>query len=143
MVITRVEALINQPIEIVFGYVSNLENMPDYNSSVLSSRWTGEDKKNSRVKIGLSILNFESDYRVIEYKENLLIRAFCTHSHLEFEDKYDFLSDGNQTRLIITDSMKLKGILALSEGILKNNMKKEMEHNMHKLKNILESISLS
>lgn len=143
MVITRVEAQINQPIEIVFGYVSNLENMPDYNSSVLSSRWTKDDKSICHVKIGLSILNFESEYRVIEYKENLLIRAFCTHSLLEFEDKYDFLPEGNQTRLIITDSMKLKGILALSEGILKNNMKKEMEHNMHKLKNILESISLS
>jgi len=141
VVVTRVEALINKPLELVFGYVSNFENMPDYNSSVLFAHWKDSQKKICKIKIGVSILNFESNYEILEYKDGELIRAVCNTSQLEFEDKYEFITESKQqTKLIITDSMKLKGILALSEGILKINMKREMEHNMRKLQNILESI---
>jgi hypothetical protein len=140
MLITRVEAKIEKPIELVFGYVSNFETMPNYNSSVLSAKWIGTDLKSCKVKIGLSILNFESEYVLQESMSESFLRATCTTSNLSFEDVYEFSKEGDFTRLVITDSMNLKGILSLSEGILRPNMKREMEQNMLKLKSILDSL---
>ncbi len=138
MVITQVESEIHQPVSIVFEYVRNFENMPNYNSSVLFAKWLDISFTTCHVKIGLSILQFEGEYKIVELVQDKKIVANCKTNLIEFEDVYEFENLENATKLIITDSTQLKGFLALSESILRPNMKREMEANMRTLKKNLE-----
>ncbi|MCB1176258.1 MAG: polyketide cyclase/dehydrase and lipid transport [Leptospiraceae bacterium] len=138
MVETIVEGTINKPILEVFEFVSNLETMIQYNSSIRESKWKKEGSI-CKIKVGLSIITFDSEYIITEFTKNKTFTAKCNHFSLDFEDVYEFKEDGNSTILKITDRMKLKGILALSEGILKKNMKDEMMGNMNRLISILNA----
>ena len=135
MISTIVEGRIPIPIEQVFSYVSNLETMVDYNSSVKESIWieNSDSRRVSKISISLSILNFSGEYKVIEYQKNSKIVAFCQVSTLEFEDTYLFTEVEGETHLRIEDRMKLKGILSFSEGIVAPIMKNEMDANLKKL----------
>lgn len=140
MIVTQVWALVSKPKQKIFEYIRDLENLPFYNSSVLAAHWKDEAKLVCFLKIGLPILNFEGDYKIIQLEENQKIVASCKHSLMEFEDTYELQEVDGQIEIIITDKIQLKGILTLSEGILKPNMKREMEANMKKLKSILEAL---
>lgn len=140
MVVTQVRALVSKPVHKIFEYIRNFENLPYYNSSVVKATWTDSNKLVCRIKISLSILSFESEYKIIEIVENQKIVSRCETSFLEFEDSYIVEKLGSQTRIIITDRIQLKSFLTLSESILKPNMKQEMEANMQKLKSILENL---
>lgn len=137
MVTTIIEGTIHKPISIVFPYVANLETMEAYNSSIKLARWI-EPNKVCEIKVGLSIMSFDSIYEITSFRENELIVAKCNHSALEFEDTYEFVAKEQTTILKITDRMKLKGLLSLSEVLLKSNMKIEMQANMERLISILE-----
>ncbi len=137
MVTTIIEGTIQKPISIVFPFVANLETMEDYNSSIQLAKWI-EPNKVCKIKVGLSIISFDSTYEVTSFRENELIVARCNHSAMEFEDTYEFIAKEQTTFLRITDRMKLKGLLSLSEGLLQSNMKREMQANMNRLISILE-----
>jgi hypothetical protein len=142
MFTTIVEGRIPIPIEKVFSYISNLETMVDYNSSVKESIWieNSDSRRVSKITISLSILNFSGDYIVSEYQKNRKLVASCQVSTLEFEDTYLFSELDGGTLLRIEDRMKLKGLLSFSEGILAPIMKKEMEANLQKLtQNLLDT----
>lgn len=135
MFTTIVEGKIPIPVEQVFSYVSNLETMVEYNSSVKESVWieNSDSRRVSKISISLSILNFSGEYKVVEYQKNSRIVASCQVSTLEFEDTYIFTEVEGETLLRIEDRMKLKGILSFSEGIVAPIMKNEMNANLKKL----------
>lgn len=140
MVVTQVRAKISKPAHKIFSYLRNFENLPQYNSSVLFAKWKDSTQLICTLKIGLSILNFEGEYEILEVIENQKIVARCETSLIEFEDSYEIFELENEAEVVITDRTILKGFLALSEGILKPNMKREMEANMKTLKKILEQL---
>lgn len=139
MFTTKVEALINSDIEKVFSYVRNFETMTKYNSSVKEINWLDEEKKISKIILNLSVINIQSEYKILEIIENQRILAKCISSNLEFQDLYEFSEKDGKTYLSITDEMSLKGLLSFSEGLLKGIFKKEMNQNLDRLVKILES----
>ena len=135
MVLTRVESELPISLDRLFNYVSNLETMVEYNSSVKKAVWK-ENTRSSKIcsiTIVLSFLNFSGDYIVTEIIQNQKIVARCNTGTLDFEDTYYFSGDDSKSKIIIEDRMNLKGLLSLSEGILKPIMKTEMEANLKTL----------
>ncbi len=139
MFTTKVEALINSDIEKVFSYVRNFETMPKYNSSVKESNWIDDSKQVCKISLNLSVINIQSEYKIIEIIDNKNILAKCVTSSLEFQDLYEFSEREGKTYLSITDEMSLKGLLSFSEGLLSGIFKKEMNENLARLVKILET----
>jgi uncharacterized membrane protein len=135
--LTIVSTEINAPLEKVYSYVRNLENMPNYNSSLKSAHYSNPNS--CKIVLSLSIINIESEYIISNEETNKTFTASCKTSSLEFEDIYFFEKRGDKTFLEIRDSIQLKGILSWSEGILKNIFSKEMQDNLNRLVKILES----
>ena len=138
MLLTRVEATIQKNIDDVFSYVSDLETMVKYNSSIKASTWEGSDRKKCKIIVNLSIININGIYRVVEFIPGKKIVATCSTDALEFTDSYEFTEVGGRCHLSIEDKMTLKGLLSLSEGILRPILQREMQGNLKNLISILE-----
>jgi uncharacterized membrane protein len=138
MFTTIVEAEINAPIEIVFGYVRNLETMPEYNDFLKTAKWKDQNQMICTIRLNISVVDIHADYKITELVENQKIIAKCESSALQFEDIYEFEKRGDRTFLRITDHLELKGILKLSESFLRGIFGKEMQGNMNRLVERLE-----
>jgi hypothetical protein len=137
MFLTAVETDIYANPEKVFSYIADLETMKDYNSSVKEAVWK-EKGKICKIKIQMSVMNFNSEYIVTEFNEGKKIVAKCKASGLEFEDSYEFTPTEKGTHLKIIDRMELHGLMKLSEPILAPILKHEMHANLMRLKSIME-----
>ena len=138
MFTTIVEAEINAPIEIVFGYVRNLETMPEYNDFLKTAKWKDQNQMICTIRLNISVVDIHADYKITELVENKKLIAKCESSALQFEDIYEFEKRGDRTFLRITDHLELKGILKLSESFLRGIFGKEMQGNMNRLVKRLE-----
>lgn len=138
MLKTLVEATINRSITDVFEFVADLETMVKYNSSIKASTWEGTERKSCKILVNLSIININGIYRIEEFIPGKKIVASCTTDSLEFTDTYEFRDLDGKTHLSIEDKMTLKGLLSLSEGIVKPILQKEMLGNLKTLQNLLE-----
>ncbi|MDX1957590.1 MAG: SRPBCC family protein [Leptospiraceae bacterium] len=140
MIKASVSAEIHAPIEKVYSYVLDLSNMIHYNSSVKLSDWKDRDAKICKIKISLSVIQFDSEYKILEEIPMSFFKAQCSHSTIEFIDSYEFSKTENGTLLKISDEMKLKGLLSFSEGLVRPILQNDMEANMKRLKGILDKI---
>ncbi|TGM32288.1 SRPBCC family protein [Leptospira biflexa] len=142
MIETKVETLIHKPITEVFSYVRNMLNQTSYNKSIHSVEAINPEATEYKIKIDLGIFHLNEIYKIDEVKENKLIIASCTANGMKFTDKYEFIEDGNHCHLVISDKMELNGLFKLSEGLVKMNLKSQMNENLQSLKKNIESISL-
>lgn len=138
MIQTIVQSPIPSPAGNVYSYVADLETMINYNSSVKSAKWETPEKRQCRISISLSFLNINGIYKITEIIPNKKITAVFNHDTLDFTDIYEFQDTDGGCILKIEDRMTLKGLLSLSEGILKPILKKEMENNLKTLIKNLE-----
>ncbi|MCW7468220.1 SRPBCC family protein [Leptospira kanakyensis] len=136
---TVAQSVIHKPVKDVFAYVRNMQNQSIYNSSIISSEVMNGEATEYRVKIDLGILNLTETYVIQEIIENKLIVASCKSNAMTFTDSYEFSDSNGDCLLIVKDKMELKGLFKLSEGIVKMNLKTQMNQNLLSLKKILES----
>lgn len=114
--------------------------MVAYNSSVRSSiPITREGELPSyEIEVDLGIKKFKGIYQVTEFIENEKIVAFCKSNDMEFEDSYIFTEVAGGTKFEIIDRTRLKGLLAMSEFLLKPIMEVQMNKNLKTLLAILD-----
>ncbi|MCZ8158159.1 MAG: polyketide cyclase/dehydrase and lipid transport [Leptospira sp.] len=141
MILTQKETVIHKPIDFVFDYLYTLENQSEYNTSIKSAsrNETVGPLPSFTIEINFALFQLKEIYKVIEIQKPHLFIARCDNSLLSFEDKYEFKSVEDGTFVKITDSMELKGLLRLSEGLVKNNLSEQMGANLMRVKQILES----
>ncbi|XDD41996.1 SRPBCC family protein [Leptospira sp. WS60.C2] len=139
MIETTVEAFIQKPVSEVFTFVRKMENQTSYNKSIRSVEVSNQESTEYKMHIDLGLFHLTEIYKIEEVIENQLIVASCTANGMKFTDRYEFREQGNHCHLIITDRMELKGLFKLSEGLVKMNLKSQMQENLHTLKSILES----
>lgn len=139
MIETKVETVIHKPVTEVFEYVRNMLNQTSYNQSILAVEVINKEATEYKIQIDLGIFKLNEIYRINEVVENKLIIASCTANGMKFTDRYEFLETGHDCQLTIFDKMELKGLFQLSEGLVKMNLKSQMNENLHSLKKILES----
>lgn len=139
MIETKVETLIQKPVSTVFAYVRNMTNQTAYNQSIYSCEVKNQEATEYKIQIDLGIFKLNEIYKIEEVIENKRIVASCTANGMKFTDTYEFLEQGQNCLLSISDKMELKGLFQLSEGLVKMNLKTQMAENLNKLKKILES----
>lgn len=133
------QVVVERPVDEVFGFVSDFENVPKWNYYVL------DVSKTSGGPIGVETTYHqvrktdEQDFRVVEYQPNRQVTVqTISPSSPEFEMRFTFEPEGNGTR--ITDEWKLDtGRPALLERLGAGRIRLAVLENLGKLKTLLET----
>jgi uncharacterized membrane protein len=129
---------IERPIDEVFAFLSDFENIPKWNYYVLEVRQLSE----SPIGIGTTYhqvrMTDEQDFRIIGFEPNHRVAVkTLPQSSPSFERRFTLYEEGDTTR--IRDQWKLDtGRPALLERLARGRVKSAVAENLAKLKELLE-----
>ena len=129
---------INRPVEEVFAFLSDFQNIPKWNYYVLEVRQLSE----SPIGIGTTYHQVrksdQQDFRIIEFEPNHTVAVkTLPQSSPSFERRFTLYEEGDTTR--IRDLWKLDtGRPALLERLARGRVKSAVAENLAKLKELLE-----
>jgi uncharacterized membrane protein len=129
---------IERPIDEVFAFLSDFENIPKWNYYVLEVRQLSE----SPIGIGTTYHQLrktdQQDFRIIEFEANNTVALKTVpQSSPSFERRFTLYEEGDTTR--IRDQWKLDtGMPALLERLARGRVKSAVSENLSKLKELLQ-----
>jgi len=129
---------IDRPVDEVFAYLSDFENIPKWNYYVLEVRQLSE----SPIGVGTTYHQVrktdEQDFRITEFEPNHMVAVkTLPQSSPGFERRFTLYEEGNTTR--IRDEWKLDtGRPAILERLTGGRVKSAVAENLAKLKELLE-----
>ena len=129
---------IERPIDEVFAFLSDFENIPKWNYYVLEVRQLSE----SSIGIGTTYHQVrksdEQDFRITEFEPNHRVAVkTLPQSSPSFERRFTLYEEGDTTR--IRDEWKLDtGRPALLERLARGRVRSAVAENLAKLKELLE-----
>jgi uncharacterized membrane protein len=129
---------IDRPIDEVFAFLSDFENIPKWNYYVLEVRQLSE----SPIGIGTTYHQLrksdQQDFRIIEFEPNHTVALKTVpQSSPSFERRFTLYEEGDTTR--IRDQWKLDtGRPALLERLARGRVKSAVSENLSKLKELLQ-----
>jgi carbon monoxide dehydrogenase subunit G len=129
---------IERPIDEVFAFLSDFENIPKWNYYVLEVRQLSE----SPIGIGTTYHQVrksdQQDFRIIEFEPNHRVAVkTLPQSSPSFERRFTLYEEGETTR--IRDQWKLDtGRPALLEWLARGRVKSAVSENLTKLTDLLQ-----
>jgi len=129
---------IDRPVDEVFAYLSDFENIPKWNYYVLEVRQLSE----SPIGVGTTYHQVrktdEQDFRITEFEPNHMVAVkTLPQSSPGFERRFTLYEEGNTTR--IRDEWKLDtGRPAILERLAGGRVKSAVAGNLAMLKKLLE-----
>ena len=141
----RVEATaeISRPISAVFAFATDVEKLP---------LWAGpvtEAAKTSDGPIGIGTTStrvtqllgrrFESDYEVTDFQRDESYAAKTTSGPVPIVETMSFHEDDGATKVLIAGEVDASGFFKLAEPLLSRVMKRQVEHDVTTLKDLLEA----
>ena len=143
MIRIETRVVINRPIDEVFEFVSDVENNPLWQSSVIEGRQTSTGP----LGVGTTIitisrylgLRIKSDWVVVEYEPNKKYVAKSISGRGQAKGTWAFVPGTNGTRVELVAEMRLGGLIRIGEPILKIVGQRETEKEFAALKELLET----
>jgi uncharacterized membrane protein len=129
---------VDRPIDEVFAFLSDFENIPKWNYYVLEARQLSE----SPIGIGTTYHQVrktdQQDFQIIEFEPNNTVAVkTLPQSSPSFERRFTLYEEGDTTR--IRDQWKLDtGRPALLERLAQGRVKAAVSENLRKLKELLQ-----
>jgi uncharacterized membrane protein len=129
---------IERPVEEVFAFLSDFENIPKWNYYVLEVRQLSENP----IGVGTTYHQIrktdEQDFRIIEFEPNHTVAVkTLPQSSPDLEMRFTLYEEGGTTR--IRDEWKLDtGTPAILERLVRRRVKSAVAENLAKLKELLE-----
>ena len=129
---------IDRPIDEVFAFLSDFENIPKWNYYVLKVRQVSESPRGIGTTYHQVRKTDEQDFRIIEFEPSHTVAVkTLPHSSPSFEMRFTLYEEGDTTR--VRDEWKLDtGRLALLERLTGGRVKSAVAENLAKLKELLE-----
>ncbi|RJG12373.1 hypothetical protein D3879_03500 [Pseudomonas cavernicola] len=146
MVKIEISLVINRPVEEVFAFVSNYENLPRWRSIALEVRKTSEGP--SRVgtsytgKFSFLGLPFDAVFEVIEHEPSRKCTIKTTTRPFPLETRYSFEPVENATRITLVSEGSPGAFFKLAEPLVASMGKRLFEADLHNLKELLEAQAL-
>lgn len=135
--------VINQPIEKVFAYVSDVRNNPKWQTGILDSKVTpdgparvGTQVTDVRTFIGKKI---DAVSEITELEPNKRMGLKSVSGPFPFTASLTLDPAAAATKLTFHIEMEAKGAFKLAEGLVGSGLNKDVESSLHKLKEVLES----
>ena len=141
----RAEAslVINCPADRVFAYLADILKGPEWQSELLDVQQTssgpvgvGTTIKEIRRLLGR---NLETAFTITDYQPDFALGFKSTSGQIPMTARYTLLGDADRTTVTITVEAELTGVFRMTEPLVVHTAKKQMDADMAKLKEILES----
>ena len=131
---------IERPPEEVFEYVTDVANLPRWQSGVQEARVDGEMREGATVRERRRLLGREltTTLEVSEYDPGRRFSLRAQSGPLPFEVQHSFEPSGQGTRLVFHGKAKPPGLLRLTQGVLKQMAEREFRSYFKQLKRVLE-----
>jgi uncharacterized membrane protein len=141
------QVLINLPVEDIFAYLSELENLVEWSGTVISVRriLPGTVKVGAAMRITFRFLGrwLENIYEVVEWQANSLITLKSTSGVVPcvFSCLLEATNaGGTQVQLEARINIRIKGgFMDLAESVLAGAARRQAEHDLLTLKDLLET----
>jgi len=141
----RQNVFINRATEEIFAYTSDIENMVDWSSVIISTRKIspGEIHLGARVRSTIRFLGkwLDITFEVVEFEPNryLTLKSIAGVTHCLFSYQFEPAEGGGTIVSLGTIIHFTVGILDLAEPVVTNVIRRQLEHDLLTLKDILEA----
>ena len=143
MIRIETSVVINRPIDDVFEFVSDVENNPLWQASVVEGKQTSPGS----LGVGTTImttsryfgLRLTTDWEVVEYEPHKKYVARSGSGRGQAKGAWSFEPVAEGTRIALEAEMGLSGLLRIIEPILKIIGQRETEDEFDTLKELLEA----
>jgi carbon monoxide dehydrogenase subunit G len=142
MINLDLNALIDRPVKDVFAFVVNPDNMPKWNSAVVSLQQitpgkidVGTKFKNVGEALGRRI---EGEMQVVAFEPDSKYGFQMNAGPMQVNVLLSFKTVGTGTKLNLNAQGNPAGFFKLAEGVLAGRVKSMMEENLTRLKSVLE-----
>jgi|ERR1700752_4082016 len=139
----EINLVINRPIEEVFGFVSNAENLPLWRASALEVKRTSSEPPvvGSIFKARFSFLGrpFDGDLEIIEHEPHEKYGTKMVGGPFPLEARYALAPTANGTQLTMVVEGTPGGFFKLAEPLVVSLAKRSYEADLNNLKEMLEA----
>lgn len=140
----EIKLVINRPIEEVFAFIADPENLPRWRSSALQATKVSPDEPirvGSLFKTRYSFLGraFEATMEIIARQSPTYYAGRMIDGPFPLETRYNLEGDGNSTRLTMTAVGEPGGFFKLAESLVVNMAKRSFKTDFQNLKEMLEA----
>jgi len=131
------EVTIDRPVAEVFGYVSDVRNVPDWQESAESAEWIEEGRRfrerrhflGRTAELELEVTAFEPDRR---------FDVRTVNAPVTFQIRHSFEPVGDATCLRVHGETKLGRTLRFAAGVAKRQAERQFRNDFDRLKETLE-----
>jgi uncharacterized membrane protein len=137
--------LINLPVEEIFAYMSNLENLADWSGLVISARKISSEEMlvGTIVRCTIRILGrwFDTTYEIVECVPGRYLTFKSISSVSPFFICYQFESvERLRTNVIVEETIDFTGgFLGFAEPVIKGAIRRQLSSDLLTLKDLLET----
>ena len=135
--------LIERPVKQVFDFMSTPENDFQWQYGTLASARISEgaSKRGTSFRSIGHLLGrrVQSTFEVTEYEPNRKYGFKSLSGPWQSHTSYTFKMSKDSTQIDISTQVTMINFFQVNQGVLEKNMKKQLEENMAKLKDILEA----
>lgn len=139
----EIKLVINRPIEEVFAFISNPENLPRWRASSLEVRKNspGPLRVGSVVSGRFTFLGrpFDGNLEIIAYEPHQRYATRMVEGPFPLEAHYTLEPAENATRLTMIVQGETGGFFKLAEPLVVSMAKRSYETDLHNLKEMLEA----
>lgn len=144
----RQSIYINQPVEAIFPYVSDLENLVDWSSIVISARRSDAEA----IQVGTTVRStvhflgrwFDITFEVVEYESgrSLVIKSISGAVSCYIDYQFEPVADGGTIVSQESGFHLIDGVIELAEPVITSAVRRQLEYDLLTLKDILEARTL-
>ena len=139
----EVNLVINRPIEEVFAFISNPENLPLWRTSALQVTKISPEPLGvgSVFRSRYSFLgrSFEATFEITALEPHARYAGRIVEGPFPLETRYTLEPFGSDTRVTLTAEGAPGGFFKLAEPLVVSMAKRSFESDMHNLKEMLEA----
>jgi uncharacterized membrane protein len=131
------EITIEQPVDVVFGYVADVRNLPEWQESAVAAEWLEEG---SRFRERRSFLGrtAELELEVTASEPPSRFDVKSVKGPVQFEIRHDFAGTDGVTQLRVTAEAHVGGALRFAAGMAKKQVERQFRSDLERLKEVLE-----
>jgi uncharacterized membrane protein len=137
--------VINRPVEDIFSYMTDAENLPHWMSEIVAAEQTSEGPVGVGTEISAvaNVLGrrIENTQEVFEYEPNTKFAIKSASGPAENEDEFIFESVAGGTKVTRVTEAEVGGLFRMAEPLVVRMLNRQFQTNFANLKDLLEAHS--
>jgi uncharacterized membrane protein len=131
------EVTIEQPVGVVFAYVTDVGNLPEWQESAVAADWIepGRRFRERRSFLGRTV-EIELEVTALEPDRRFDVKA--VQGPVRFEIQHAFAAADGGTSLHVSAEAKLEGAMRFAAAMAKGQVERQFRSDLARLKELLE-----